>query len=172
MKHILMSLLLMTGAGPALAEGFSFASIDGGEIVLDAYRGQPILVVNTASRCGFTKQYEALQTLHETYGPRGLVVLAVPSNDFKQELANGEAVKEFCELNYNLTLPMTEITKVTGADAHPFYAWLKAEHGFKPRWNFYKVLIGPDGGVLGTFSSPVRPDSRRIARLLQSHLSQ
>lgn len=160
MKHILTSLLLMTSAGPALAEEFRFASIDGGEISLDTYRGQPVLIVNTASRCGFTKQYEALQTLYETYGPRGLVVLAVPSNDFNQELANEEAVKEFCDLNYNLTMPMTEITAVKGDNAHPFYQWLKAEHGFTPRWNFYKVLIGPEGDVLGTFSSPVRPDSR------------
>lgn len=155
----------LIAALPAAAFSFTFSSIDGGEIDLDAFRGQPVLVVNTASRCGFTNQYEALQSLHEAYGPKGLVVLAVPSNDFRQELSSDAAVKQFCELNYGLTLPMTEITHVKGDKAHPFYQWLNESHGFRPRWNFNKVLLGAEGEVLGTFASPVQPDSPKITKL-------
>ena len=116
---------------------FEFESIDGGKIDLSEFQGKPVLIVNTASRCGFTGQLEGMQKLHETYGPKGLVVLAVPSNDFRQELKSGEDVKEFCEVTYGLTLPMTDITSVKGDKAHPFYKWLQREHGFTPRWNFY-----------------------------------
>ena len=99
---------------------FEFESIDGGKIDLSEFQGKPVLIVNTASRCGFTGQLEGMQKLHETYGPKGLVVLAVPSNDFRQELKSVEDVKEFCEVTYGLTLPMTDITSVKGDKAHPF----------------------------------------------------
>ncbi|MBL3597693.1 glutathione peroxidase, partial [Rhodovulum sulfidophilum] len=126
---------LLLGAGSATAaESFRFPSIDGGEIDLAAFRGRPVLVVNTASQCGFTPQYDGLQALQDSYGPRGLVVLAVPSDDFNQELADETAVKDFCEVNFGLTLPMTEITHVKGAEAHPFYRWMDAEHDFSPSW--------------------------------------
>lgn len=165
---ILLALVLYPVA--VHANDFRFPSIDGGEIDLEDFRGQPVLVVNTASRCGFTRQYEGLQALHEEYAAKGLVVLAVPSNDFRQELASDEAVKEFCEVNFNLTLPMTEITKVKGPEAHPFYKWLAQEEGFVPRWNFNKVLLGPSGEVLGTFASPVQPQSRKISKLFKRYL--
>ncbi|MGL5008811.1 MAG: glutathione peroxidase, partial [Paracoccaceae bacterium] len=136
---LIFALLLLV---PFRAEaGFTFTSIDGGEIDLDDYRGNPVLVVNTASLCGFAGQYDDLQVLHETYGGRGLLVLAVPSDDFAQELADEAAVKEYCAVNFDLTLPMTAITPVTGAAAHPFYAMLRDTYGFEPVWNFTKVLI-------------------------------
>jgi glutathione peroxidase len=148
--------------GAMAGHAFSFASIDGGMIDLADHSGRPILVVNTASLCGFTPQYDELQALHDRFAARGLLVLAVPSDDFRQELASAEAVKEFCAVNFDLTLPMTDITSVKGANAHPFYRWVAAETGFVPGWNFNKVLIGPEGAVLGTWGSAVKPMSQSI----------
>ena len=149
--------------GPAqAAETFRFASIDGGEINLGDWRGKPVLVVNTASLCGFAGQFDGLQALHEKFGPQGVLILAVPSDDFDQELADEAAVKEYCAMTFDLTLPMTEITPVTGKAAHPFYAWLRDEADFVPGWNFNKVLLAPDGTVAATFGAPVRPESRAI----------
>lgn len=156
-----------TDAAPA---GFSFASIDGGRIDLDDWRGKPVLVVNTASLCGFAGQFDDLQALHDRYGPRGLLVLAIPSDDFNQELADAQAVKEFCAINFDLSLPMTEITHVKGAKAHPFYRWLATEHGFAPGWNFNKVLIGPTGEVLGTWGASVKPTSGAITGRIEPFL--
>lgn len=149
------------------ASGFSFASIDGGRIALDEWRGRPVLVVNTASLCGFAGQFDDLQALHDRYSARGLLVLAVPSDDFNQELADAQAVKEFCALRFDLTLAMTDITHVRGPKAHPFYQWLAAEQGFTPGWNFNKVLIGPDGDVVGTWGAAVKPTSGVITRQIE-----
>lgn len=149
---------------------FTFPSIDGGDIDLAQWRGQPVLVVNTASRCGYTPQYDGLQTLYDTYRDRGLVVLAVPSDDFRQELSSNEEVKDFCEVNFGLDFPMTTITSVRGATAHPFYKWVAAQSGFAPRWNFNKVLIAPDGSVAATFGSNARPMSRPVTQAITSLL--
>ncbi len=154
---------------PAAADGFRFASIDGGEIDLADWQGRPVLVVNTASLCGFAGQFDGLQALHDRFGDRALI-LAVPSNDFEQELASEAEVKEFCALTYDLTLPMTEITPVRGEAAHPFYAWVRDETGFVPGWNFNKVLIAPDGEIVGTFGSNVTPESPRIAGAIAAML--
>lgn len=172
MRPLLITFCAMLVAVPANAgDGFHFASIDGGQIHLSDWRGKPVMVVNTASLCAFTGQYDALQALHETYGPLGVLILAVPSDDFNQELADEAAVKEYCSINYDLTLPMTEITPVTGESAHPFYAWVAKETGFAPQWNFNKVLIGPEGAVVATWGSAVVPDggdiTGRIEALLQ-----
>ena len=161
--------LSVATALPAFA-GFTFASIDGGEIDLDSYRGQPVLVVNTASLCAFTPQFDGLQALFDRYRDRGLVVLAVPSDDFRQELASEEEVADFCAVNFDLDLPMTEITHVRGPDAHPFYAWLRRDSGFTPRWNFNKVLLGTDGAVIETFGSSVRPLSGKVLRAVEAAL--
>lgn len=151
------------GLAPVAAlAGFRFDAVDGGPIELDGFAGRPVLVVNTASLCGFARQFDELQALQDRLGPRGLVVLAVPSNDFGQELATGAEAKSYCAMNFDLTLPMTEITAVTGPDAHPFYAWLAREHGFTPRWNFNKVLIGPDGQVVATWGAWTSPASSAI----------
>lgn len=156
---------------PAVAfAGFSFPSIDGGTIDLDDFRGRPVLVVNTASLCGFAPQFDDLQTLHEEYAERGLVVLAVPSDDFRQELASGEQVKEFCAVNFDLTIPMTDITRVMGDQAHPFYKWLLDTEGFAPGWNFNKVLLDGEGDVVATWGSVMRPTAQPITRKIEALL--
>lgn len=166
-----LSMFLVLGsalwAGPRDAV---FDSIDGGTLRLSDWPGQPVLVVNTASQCGFTGQYADLQRLHDQYGPRGLVVLAVPSDDFRQELDSAAAVKEFCDVNFGLTLPMSDITSVRGADAHPFYAEVRRASGFVPGWNFNKVLIGPDGAVLGTWGAATKPGAGRIRKAFEPYL--
>lgn len=168
----LLSILLIILAVPALAtERLVFPSIDGGDIDLADYAGRPVLVVNTASRCAFTPQYDALQVLYDQYRDQGLVVLAVPSNDFRQELKTAEQVKDFCELNFDLDMPMTDITHVRGDQAHPFFKWVKSETGFEPAWNFNKILIGPDGAVVGTFGSMTRPLAQPITDLIEAGLS-
>ncbi|WP_425038294.1 glutathione peroxidase [Primorskyibacter sp. S187A] len=175
MKRLVALLTLIAlplwASPPAPLERFQFDNIDGGEIVLSDYAGQPILIVNTASRCGFTGQYEGLQALSDRYDAQGLVVLTVPSDDFNQELASDAEVKEFCEVNFGLDLPMTGITPVLGREAHPLYAWLRETHGFAPRWNFNKVLIGRDGTLLATYGSGTRPLSRTLTRAVESALA-
>jgi glutathione peroxidase len=171
--RFLFAMLLMFTAKTAAAAGLTgtFDSIDGGELRIEDWRGQPVLVVNTASRCGFTGQYANLQRLYDTYRDAGLVVLAVPSDDFNQELATAEEVKEFCEVNFGLDLPMTDIVRVIGADAHPFYAAVRERTGFEPRWNFNKILLGPDGEVIGTWGSGTKPDSRAITGRIDALLA-
>ncbi len=169
-----LAFILALAASPALALDLrtEFTNIDGGTHKLSDWLGQPILVVNTASLCGFTDQYSALQALHETYRGQGLVVLAVPSDDFSQELESEDEVKHFCEVNYDLTLPMTGITSVTGDDAHPFFRSLAEETGFEPNWNFNKVLLDRQGNLVETFRSTVKPTSRRITGPIEAMLSQ
>ncbi len=173
MKHILASLLfslVATGATATPLTG-TFNSIDGGTLSIEDWRGQPVLVVNTASLCGFTHQYDDLQALHERYEEAGLVVLAVPSDDFRQELSSDDEVKDFCEINFGLTLPMTTITDVRGADAHPFYRQLQETAGFTPAWNFDKVLIGPDGEVVETWRSITSPTAPVIVEAVEALIS-
>ncbi|HMO70857.1 MAG TPA: glutathione peroxidase [Paracoccaceae bacterium] len=148
-----------------------FASIDGGMLSMADYAGRPVLLVNTASLCGYTPQYDALQALWDTYRDKGLVVLAVPSNDFRQELASADVVREFCAVNFDLTLPMTDITPVRGPQAHPVYAWVLAEAGWEPRWNFNKVLIDRKGRVAGTWGSGTDPMGRTIRRAVEAALA-
>ena len=147
-----------------------FDSIDGGTLSLSQWRGQPVLVVNTASRCAYTKQYSGLQALYEAYRDRGLVVLAVPSDDFNQELSSEEKVKEFCELQYGIDMPMTGITHVKGPDAHPVYKSLANDANFVPHWNFNKVLIGPRGNVVETYGSRTKPTSSKIVADIEALL--
>lgn len=170
-RILLLTALLLTGrtvqAAPLSGE---FPSIDGGTLSIADWRGQPVLVVNTASHCGFTGQYSALQQVHEDYGPRGLVVLAVPSDSFNQELGSAEEVKEFCDFNYNLTLPMTDITSVRGAKAHPFYQQVAEQTGFEPSWNFNKILLNTEGEVIATYGATTRPDSRQVLSQVEALL--
>ena len=149
---------------------FRFNSIDGGQLAMSDWRGQPVLVVNTASLCAFTDQYAELQALYDRYRADGLVVLAVPSGDFQQELSSAAEVQESCEINYGLDLPMTDITSVRGGSAHPFYRWLSTAHDFRPRWNFNKVLIGPDGELVATWGSRTAPEAREITRAIEALL--
>lgn len=157
-------------APTAALAGFSFPSIDGGTIDLDTYKGRPILVVNTASLCGFAPQFDDLQALHDSYSERGLLVLAVPSDDFRQELASAEEVKEYCATNFDLTIPMTDITPVTGDQAHPFYKWLAETEGFTPGWNFNKVLLDGQGDVVATWGSVMRPTAEPVVSKIEALL--
>ncbi|MGK7753024.1 MULTISPECIES: glutathione peroxidase [unclassified Roseovarius] len=174
MMRFLFGLLATVFALPALALDLqsTFTNIDGGTHRLADWQGQPVLVVNTASMCGFTGQYSDLQTLYDTYRDRGLVVLAVPSDDFNQELASEDEVKDFCEVNYDLTLPMTGITNVRGAAAHPFYRSVAEEAGFTPAWNFNKILLSPEGEVVATYGSPVKPMSSTITGEIEKLLAR
>ena len=148
----------------------TFAAIEGGTLAIEDWRGRPVLLVNTASQCAFTPQYEALQRVYDRYRDRGLVVLAVPSDDFNQELDSAAEVKDFCELTYGLDMPMTDITHVKGARAHPIFAQVRAETGFEPRWNFNKILVAPDGEVVATFGSAARPESRKVLSAIEALL--
>lgn len=166
----MVAILVLLAAIPARA--FEFDNIDGGTLALSDWRGQPVLVVNTASRCGFTKQYDGLQDLQDRFQEQGLVVLAVPSNDFRQELASADKIKEFCEVNFGLDLPMTTITRVTGPSAHPFYQWVRETTGFSPAWNFNKVLLDRNGKVAATFGATARPLSRPILDAVETTLAK
>ena len=170
-RHV-AALFLALLAAPALAlpQGLTFRGIEGAPIALDDHADGPILVVNTASLCAYTPQLEGLQALWERYGEDGLTVLAVPSDDFRQELGSEAEVSEFCQANYGITMPMTAITHVRGAEAHPLYAWLRETEGFEPRWNFDKVLIAPDGSVAGTWRSATSPDAPAIASAVEALL--
>ena len=172
MRAVLGGLIwcLSAAASVAAPRDAVFANIDGGTLQFDDWAGKPVLVVNTASECGFTYQYEGLQKLSDQYASEGLIVLTVPSDDFRQELVDGAAVKEFCEINYGLDLPMADITHVKGDQAHPFYKSVKKETGFVPSWNFNKVLIGADGKILGTWRASTRPQSKKITRAVEHAL--
>lgn len=167
---VLMLSLFWAVAVSAMPRDVEFASIDGGTLNLSDWAGQPVLVVNTASQCGFTYQYDGLQALYDTYRDRGLVVLAVPSDDFNQELSSAEKVKEFCELNFALDLPMTDLEHVKGNKAHPFYKAVAAETGFVPRWNFNKILVGPDGKIVASWGSSTKPQSGEITHQIEKLL--
>ncbi|WP_118135708.1 glutathione peroxidase [Oceanicella sp. SM1341] len=158
-----MALTLSALAGMAEADGafdHSFPALSGGEIRMADFAGKAVLVVNTASMCGYTYQYQGLQDLADRYGARGFVVLGVPSDDFRQEFTTSEEVKDFCEVNFSITFPMTEIEHVTGDEAHPFYRWAAGEGGSAavPRWNFHKLLIAPDGTLAATFPTRMKPE--------------
>ena len=137
----------------------------------EAYSGKVLLVVNTASKCGNTPQYDGLEKLYEEYGDEGLVVLGFPSNDFMgQEPGTEEQIEEFCRLTYGVQFPMFEKTTVKGDDAHPFYNALAAEAGTYPTWNFHKYLIDRDGNLAASYSSFTKPQSGRLIRGIEKLL--
>ena len=167
---VIIAMNIFTTIAAAEIPYVEFPSIDGGVLDTNEWRGRPYLVVNTASRCGFTRQYSAMQNLYDKYRDDGLVVLAVPSDDFNQELNTDAAVKDFCELSYGLDMPMTSRLSIRGNDAHPFYKAVKSEGGFVPMWNFSKVLIGGEGQVLGTWGSLTNPMSSKITSVIETAL--
>ena len=148
---------------------FEFTSIDGDRLAMEDWRGRPVLVVNTASYCGYTPQYSDLQALWRRYRDRGLVVLGVPSNDFgEQEPGTAAEIKRFCAAGYAVDFPLTQKYRVIGDEAHPLYRWIAETLGEAgtPRWNFHKYLIGPDGQPAGTWPAQVGPaDGRIIAEI-------
>ena len=151
---------------------FNIESITGEIINLKDYKNKVILVVNTASYCGFTKQYDDMQELWEKYKDKGLVVLGIPSNSFNQEKKNNSDVKEFCEVNFNINFPLAEITDVKGDSAHEIYKWAKDNFGKSavPKWNFYKILINKEGKIEDTFSSFTRPMSKKLISKIEDIL--
>ena len=160
-----------TAAGSA--HSFSFDGLTGDAVALSDFAGKAVLVVNTASRCGFTPQYEGLQALWSQYRDRGLVVLGVPANDFgRQEPGTAEEIADFCEVNFGIDFPMADKTVVVGADRHPFYAWAEQALGDAgvPKWNFHKILIGADGMAVAAFPSRTAPDSRELKSAVEAAL--
>ena len=155
-----------------LAYDFEFTGIEGKAIKLSDYKNKVIVVVNVASRCGFTNQYNGLQKLWTDYKDKDLVVLGVPSNDFKQEPGSNSEIKDFCETNFNVNFPMTEKVNVIGKKSHPFYKWAKDNHGKSaiPKWNFHKIIIGKDGKVADTFASITKPSSNKFIKFIEKKI--
>lgn len=154
------------------AYDFTFEAIDGSDMPLAQFKGKVLLVVNTASECGFTPQYKGLQALYERYKAQGLVVVGVPSNDFGgQEPGTNAQIKSFCQVNYGVTFPLASRQTVKGENAHPFYRWASAASGAKPRWNFHKYLIARDGKMIDYFASTTSPDSSSFISALKKALA-
>ena len=161
-------------SAPLTAHNFTFENIDGGPLPLSNFAGKTVLLVNTASMCGFTAQYEALQTVYDKYRDAGLVVLGVPSDDFgSQEYDSADEIKQFCEINYGITFPMTDKVRVKGDNAHPYYQWVAAQGRMKlPRWNFYKHVIDADGNLVEWFASTTSPDSSKVINAIEKQLAR
>ena len=151
---------------------FKINSISGDIIDLNDFKGKPVLVVNTASYCGFTKQYDDMQELWERYKDKGLIVFGIPSNSFNQEKKVNSEVKEFCEVNFNINFPLSEITEVKGDNAHDLFKWAKNNHGKSaiPKWNFHKILINKEGKVEDTFTSFTNPMSEKLVGRIENIL--
>lgn len=155
---------------------FSFHALQGNdEIPLSTYKGKVLLVVNTASQCGFTPQYEGLEKLYQTYRERGLVILGIPSNDFGgQEPGDSKQIAHFCQLNYGVSFPMTSKEIVSGDQAHPFYKWAREQKGFigAPKWNFHKYLINRRGELVDYFHSTTGPDNPKLVAAIEKLLAE
>ena len=149
---------------------YSFKDIDGNKLNLNSFKGKPILLVNTASKCGFTPQYGDLQNLFKIYEKTDLIFIATPSNDFKQELSNEEEIKKYCLINYGVSFNVTEIINLKGYNAHPLYKWIKDEYKQQPKWNFYKYLFNRDGDLVESWSSITKPTSLRIKKSIEKLL--
>ena len=153
-----------------LAYDFNFKDLDGSNLSLSEYKGKVIIVVNVASQCGFTSQYEDMQKVWDKYQSKGVVMLGVPSNDFgKQEPGSNEDIKNFCEAKFGISFPMTEKVSVKGSEAHPFYIWAKENHGKSavPKWNFHKIIIDKNGKIAETFTSITNPSSKKFIKALE-----
>ena len=151
---------------------FKINNISGELIDLKVYQNKVVLLVNTASYCGFTKQYDDLQLLWEKYRSDGLIVLGVPSNSFNQEKNSDDEVKEFCKVNFNIDFPMTTITEVKGENSHELFKWAEKNYGKSaiPKWNFHKILINKEGKVEDTYNSFTKPMSKKITSKIESLL--
>lgn len=184
MKNFVIAVLtLLSFAGTSDAQNvskanayqFSFKGIDGNDIPLSQFQGKAILIVNTASECGFAKQITDLERLYQQYKDRGLVIIAVPESDFGgQEPGTDKEIKENYTKNFGVTYILTAKTKVTGDDAHPFYKWAAEQTNLlgTPKWNFHKYLISPEGDFVDYFSSPTSPTSETITKKLDGLLTK
>ena len=169
-----LATLMMSGAAmAATGHDFTFEKIEGGKLPMSTFKGKAVLVVNTASFCGYTPQYEGLERLWKSYKDKGLIVLGVPANNFGgQEPGSNEEIKTFCKAEYDVDFPMTEKVDVVGSEAHPFYKWAKETLGAQnaPSWNFHKYLLGPDGKLIAAFPTPTRSDSAEIRAAVEKAL--
>lgn len=145
-------------------------TLDGKPFNLCDYQAQPILVVNTASKCGFTPQFEALEKMYKQYKSQGLLVIGFPSNDFKQELNDDQKIGDFCKMTYGVEFPMMSKSAVRGDDVNPFYKQLIKETGTQPKWNFYKYVIAPGAEKITVFSSLTKPDSDKVMKEIKPYL--
>ena len=156
-----------------LAYDFSFNDLDGSLLSLGNFKEKVIIVVNVASQCGFTNQYEDMQKIWEKYQSKGIIILGVPSNDFgQQEPGSNKEIKNFCEAKFGITFPMTEKVLVKGTNAHPFYIWAKENYGNSaiPKWNFHKIIINKEGKIEKTFSSITNPSSKKFIEVIENLL--
>ena len=155
-----------------LATDFSFKSVEGNAINLADYKEKVILIVNVASRCGFTNQYTGLQALWNDYKDKGLIVIGVPSNNFRQEPGSNKEIKDFCETTFGIDFPITEKLSVVGPNADPFFLWAKNNHGSSaiPIWNFHKIIIGKNGKVVETFASITKPSSKKFISTIEKEI--
>jgi len=172
-RAVLASPLLMAAA-PAQAQGqtvfdFTLDALEGGPLRLAEFRGRALMIVNTASFCGFTPQYAALQRLHDRFEARGFAVVGVPSNDFNQENTDNRAIRQFCDTMFGITFPMAALTRLRGQGAHPLFAWL-ATAGGPPRWNFHKYLIARDGRAIRPFPTATEPEAPVLVRAVEAAL--
>ena len=178
MQKLLLSFLLLIFASmPAMADttayDFTLTGIDGKPMPLAQFKGHPMLIVNTASECGYTPQYEELEKLWLAYKDKGLIVIGVPSNDFGgQEPGTAQEIATFCKLNYGVTFPLADKSVVKGDAAIPFYKWAGDKAGMlgRPKWNFHKYLIGPDGQFIDWFSTPTKPMGPKITAAVEKAL--
>ena len=178
-KYLLLIMIMsflstgVTANYDKLAYDFNFNDLDGTPLNLTEYKGKIIVVVNVASQCGFTSQYEDLQKVWEKYQVKGVIVLGIPSNDFgSQEPGSNKEIKNFCEAKFGITFPMTEKVSVKGENAHPFYLWAKTNHGKSaiPKWNFHKIIIDKNGKIVDTFASITNPSSKKFITALEKVL--
>ena len=163
----------VSGNYDKLAYDFDFSDLDGSTLNLSEYKNKVIVVINVASQCGFTKQYEDMQKIWEKYQARGVIMLGIPSNDFgNQEPGSNQEIKNFCEAKFGISFPMTEKVSVKGESAHPFYKWAKKKHGKSavPKWNFHKIIIGKNGKIVDTFASITNPSSKKFVEALEKAL--
>ena len=154
---------------------FTINGLDGKPMALAQFKGHPVLLVNTASECGFTPQYDGLEKLWERYKAKGLIVIGVPSNDFGgQEPGNGSEIATFCKKNYGVTFPLADKATVSGNDAIPVYQWANSQAGFigKPKWNFHKYLFNKDGKFVEWFASTTEPQSSKVIEAVDAALAQ
>ena len=169
---------LMTVANAQAADNlydFTLTGLDGKPMPLEQFKGHPVLLVNTASECGFTPQFEGLEKLWESYKSKGLIVIGVPSNDFGgQEPGVGQEIATFCQKNYGVTFPLADKSVVSGAEAIPVYQWASAQAGFlgKPRWNFHKYLFDKDGKFVEWFASTTEPQSKNVIAAVDAALAK
>ena len=147
---------------------FSFKSIDGDNLPLAQFKGRPILLFNSASKCGFTSQYTGLQKIHEQYKDQGLIVIGVPSDNFNQEPGTEKEIKELCMVNFNITFLLTKKNNVIGNNTHPLFQWIDENYEAKPKWNFYKFLINKEGKMENFFSSMVTPSSPELIESIET----